>query len=78
MICPTSTQLRHWLAERLSDSENRAIEEHVERCVEGCQALLDDMSGFDDGPDASGYSWFNLPPLLEAVDLDGALFRRHD
>lgn len=65
MNCPTSAELRHWLAGQLPEAESRRIENHVEHCTAVCQPLLDDMSGFGDECETE-YSWIKLPPLVEA------------
>lgn len=73
MSCPTSTELRHWLAGRLTEAECRLIEDHVEQCTAVCQPVLDDMSGFgDDCETSESCSWLKLPPLIDLGELDDA------
>ncbi len=74
MRCPTSNQLRHWLAGRLSDAESTAIEAHVEQCIKVCQPALDRMSGFDQDSNEgnSSHSWLGVPAFTVPADAFAA------
>ena len=67
---PSHEKLRLWLDERLGESEESAIAEHVSGCPLVCGSYLDQLSPFDQADDA-GAPEVNAFELLPGAHIQG-------